>query len=102
MSDSLDDELWKMVRAIPPGRVMNYGQIADCLADQDLAALTARQVGRKMATAPDDVPWHRVVNSQGKCSVDSETDPVQQRLLESEGVEFSSQRLAIKRYRWNP
>ncbi len=97
-----EDATWALVRTIPAGRVMTYGQIADYLAEQDLATLTARQVGRLMATSPDGLPWQRVVNASGRCSVDTPENPRQQRLLEAEGVVFTRGRLPLRRLRWWP
>ncbi len=75
-----------MVRRIPRGRVMTYGQIAELLGD----GYTPRTVGFCMHSSPDGTPWQRVVNAQGKCSTGKIVLPhdKQQRLLELEGVEF--------------
>ena len=75
-----------MVRRIPSGRVMTYGQIAELLGD----GYTPRTVGFCMHSAPDGTPWHRVVNAQGGCSTGKLVLPhdKQQRLLELEGVAF--------------
>jgi len=50
----------EVVDAIPPGRVMTYGDIA-----RYLAMPSARQVGQIMARCSHDVPWHRVVMADG-------------------------------------
>ena len=78
--------VYDLVRQIPKGRVMTYGQIAQCLA----RATRRRTIGYVMHGSPDDVPWQRVINSQGKCSTGRLTIPLnlQQELLEAEGVEF--------------
>ena len=55
------EEVYEIVRLIPPGRVMNYGQIAGLCG----RPLTPRAVGWAMHDCPPDVPWHRVVNAQG-------------------------------------
>ncbi|MEM6958001.1 MAG: MGMT family protein [Myxococcota bacterium] len=94
--------VWALARRIPPGRVMTYGQIADVLADECGAVMTARAVGRAMGEVPDDVPWHRVVNSQGRSSVDRDGRRRQQSLLEEEGVRFTRDRLRLNEYRWFP
>ena len=75
-----------MVRRIPPGRVMTYGQIAELLGD----GYTPRTVGFCMHSSPEGTPWHRVVNAQGGCSTGNIVLPhdKQQRLLELEGVVF--------------
>ncbi len=58
--------IYATVRQIPRGHVATYGQIAE------LAGLPrqARQVGYALHALPEKttVPWHRVVNPQGKIS----------------------------------
>ncbi len=76
-----------VVRQIPPGRVATYGQIAGIVGD-----CTARMVGYAMAAAPDDVPWQRVINAQGKVSPrhDQWGAEAQRRLLQEEGLHFNA------------
>lgn len=92
-----------VVRRIPRGRVATYGQIAE------LAGLgrQPRLVGYALAALPDDapVPWHRVVNAQGRVSPRATpgADRLQRALLEREGVRFDrSGRLDLERHRWRP
>ncbi|MCA8960651.1 MAG: MGMT family protein [Planctomycetes bacterium] len=54
-----------IVRSIPAGRVMTYGQISEILDRR----ISAAAVGWALRQCPDDVPWHRVVASTGRCSV---------------------------------
>lgn len=49
-----------VVTAIPPGRVMTYGDVAAALGSR-----AARAVGRVMATAGHEVPWWRVIRASG-------------------------------------
>ena len=96
-----NERVYQIVRRIPAGRVMTYGQIAELLGE----GYTPRTVGFVMHAAPDGVPWHRVINSQGKCSTGRVLLPhnVQQSLLEAEGIEFdASGRCDLGRYRWTP
>ncbi len=94
------DRIYDVVRRIPDGRVATYGQVAA------LAGLPghARQVGYALHALKDDtVPWHRVINAQGKVSPRSEPgyDGYQRHLLEEEGVVFTlSGRVDLKKYRW--
>ena len=95
------DEVWEIVREIPPGKVMNYGGVARLLT----RPLSARAVGWAMADCPDDVPWHRVVNVQGVCSTDAVAGAEvgrQRRLLEAEGVTFVKGNVNMRRHLWNP
>jgi len=96
------ERVYKLVAKIPRGRVMTYGQIADILGE----GYTARTVGYVMHGADaENVPWQRVINSQGACSTGKMTLPVnlQQQMLESEGVEFNSKgKCDLGRFRWFP
>ena len=80
------ERVYALVRRIPRGRVMTYGQIAELLGD----GYTPRTVGFVMHGSPDGTPWHRVVNAQGACSTVRLVLPhdKQQRLLEQEGIVF--------------
>ena len=93
--------VYAIVRQIPRGRVMTYGQIAGILGE----GYTARTVGYVMHGSDDDVPWQRVINSQGKCSTGRLTIPMnlQQEILESEGIEFKpSGKCVLNKYQWYP
>ena len=93
------EAIWALVRKIPHGRVMSYGGIAEKL---EMEGVTARVVGWAMSESPEGVPWWRVVNSKGECSVDRGSRVKrQQRKLEAEGVKFSpAGRLSMTKYRW--
>ncbi len=93
--------VFRIVRAIPRGHVMTYGQIAEILGE----GYTPRTVGFVMHAANDKTPWHRVVNAQGGCSTRGIVLPhdKQQRMLEAEGVIFSDRgRCALQDYLWIP
>ena len=96
------ERVYRIVRRIPPGRVMTYGQIAELLGE----GYTPRTVGYVMHAADEErVPWQRVINAQGACSTGRVILPPdkQQRLLEAEGVAFDARgRCDLKRYRWSP
>lgn len=103
-------KVYELVRAIPAGRVMTYGQIASLIfppgqmdVDQ-YRRLSPRWVGSAMANCPDDVPWQRVINSQGKVSARPGYGPLVQRsLLEQEGVPFDErERVDLNTYGWQP
>jgi methylated-DNA-protein-cysteine methyltransferase-like protein len=96
-----NERVFELVRRIPAGQVMTYGQIAEILGE----GYTARTVGFAMNKAGESVPWHRVINAQGACSTGRIVLPTnkQQRLLEAEGVEFNARdRCDLGRYRWTP
>ena len=96
------ERVYEIVRRIPQGRVMTYGQIAELLGE----GYTPRTVGFVMHAADvENTPWHRVINSQGAVSTQNIILPhnKQQRMLEQEGVEFDARgRCNLSRYRWVP
>jgi methylated-DNA-protein-cysteine methyltransferase-like protein len=96
-----NERVFEIVRRIPTGHVMTYGQLAEILGE----GYTARTVGFVMNKADESVPWHRVINAQGACSTGRILLPMnkQQRMLEAEGVEFNARdRCDLGRYRWTP
>jgi len=95
------ERVYKIVRRIPRGRVMTYGQIAYILGE----GYTPRTVGFVMAGSNNQTPWHRVINSQGRCSTGRVLLPPdkQQRMLENEGVEFNDNgSCELPKYLWHP
>lgn len=95
--------IYAVVRRIPRGRVATYGQVAR------LAGLPgqARQAGYALHALSDDLglPWHRVINAQGRVSPrgEPEWEDVQRQMLEREGVHFdTSGRTDLDRYQWKP
>jgi methylated-DNA-protein-cysteine methyltransferase-like protein len=90
--------VWKVVGEIPPGHVLTYGEVAR------LAGLpgAARRVGQALRRAPRrlKLPWHRVVNAQGRISLpqDSGGYQAQKDRLESEGVVFLNGKIDLERY----
>lgn len=96
--------IYAVVQQIPVGCVATYGDIAK------LAGLPrhARLVGYALHALPanSELPWYRVVNSQGQLSL-GKLSPAgaaeQYERLTSEGVTFTSQgRVPLKHYRWQP
>ena len=97
--ENIFEKIYTAVRAVPPGRVTTYGQIALLVGNPRLA----RVVGYALHEAPEDVPCHRVVNRFGGLSdafapLGRETHRL---LLEMEGVEFTPEGNAdLARYMW--
>ena len=100
-----NERVWDLARQIPRGKVATYGQLALMLASPagiEAAAYRAfgpRWVGGAMAACPDDVPWQRVINSQGKISQRPGAEK-QRQLLEAEGVDLVKDRLDLQKYGW--
>lgn len=101
--------VYEIVRRIPSGRVMTYGDIARLIntpAGLDPLAyrrIGPRWVGYAMADCPDDVPWHRVVNAQGRISPRPTHGPhIQKETLQEEGIPFRGERIRLDDVRWIP
>ncbi len=94
------ERVYEIVREIPTGKVMTYGQIAEILG----VGYTPRTVGFVMHAADtENVPWQRVINSQGSCSTGKMTMPInlQQKMLEDEGIIFDAKgRCDLNVYCW--
>lgn len=99
---SAQQEVFELVRRIPSGRVMSYGQISNLLGSR----LSPRAVGWMLHRCPDDLPWQRVVNASGGCSTDRLPDfpkGLQRARLEAEGVAFRDNgTIDMEAYRWWP
>lgn len=93
--------IWQVIRRVPRGRVVTYGQVAR------LAGIPgrARQVGYALAALPESstVPWQRVVNAAGRVSRRRRpgAELTQRMLLLAEGVRFDARgRIPLATYRW--
>ncbi len=92
------EQVYRLVRQVPPGKVTSYGAIARMLGNPR----AARTVGWALHSLPPsvppsggderggDVPWQRVINSRGRISTSCQEHGggIQRALLEAEGVEF--------------
>jgi methylated-DNA-protein-cysteine methyltransferase-like protein len=94
--------VYALVRQVPRGRVVTYGQVAAILGHPR----AARAVGTALSNLPAPlvriVPWQRVINAAGGISFRGDLHrPDQQReLLEMEGVPMRGGRIDLGRYRW--
>ena len=96
------EAVFAIVRRIPSGHVMTYGQVASELGNR----LSPRAVGWMLHRCPDEVPWQRVVNASGGCSTERLPDfppGLQRAMLEGEGVVFRDNgTIDLEPYRWHP
>ncbi len=90
--------VWKVVSEIPSGHVLTYGEVAR-LSGMPRAA---RRVSQALRRAPRgmELPWHRVINAQGKISFpeDSSGWMQQKDKLENEGVVFLNGKVDLERF----
>jgi methylated-DNA-protein-cysteine methyltransferase-like protein len=101
------EQVWAIVCMIPRGKVATYGQVAKMIPPppgveiEAYAAFAPRWVGGAMANCPDDVPWQRVINSQGRISERPGAEK-QRQLLEAESVQFDAKgKIDLKKYGWS-
>lgn len=96
--DSWVKNVWQVVQGIPRGHVLTYGEVAR-LAGMSRAA---RRVGQAMRRAPRgmELPWHRVVNAQGKISFPEDSSGYRQQkdMLKDEGVVFLNGKIDLERF----
>jgi methylated-DNA-protein-cysteine methyltransferase-like protein len=93
--------VYALVKKIPRGRVMTYGQLAKALRLPG----GARTAGRAMAACPSGygVPWHRVVGAGGRLLIREPHASLQRKLLETEGLRLAEKRiLDFRDYEWSP
>lgn len=94
--------VYDVVRRVPAGRVTTYGDVATLLGSPRVA----RQVGWALAALgpeDDDVPWHRVINAQGRITIKGDLlrPDEQRRRLIAEGVAFDDRdRVDLTAVRW--
>ncbi|HAL56574.1 MAG TPA: methyltransferase [Bacteroidetes bacterium] len=92
--------IWETVRQVPRGTVATYGEVAE----QSGFPGQPRLVGYALHHLPrgTDVPWHRVINAQGKISLPREdgTYVIQKQLLQGEGIVFARERIDLNRFGW--
>jgi methylated-DNA-protein-cysteine methyltransferase-like protein len=94
--DNAFAEIYDIVRRIPAGAVMSYGQVGS------LCGAVARTVGWAMSVAPDGVPWHRVVGADGYLRIgrrSPELQQLQRDLLLAEEIEVVDGYVDMERYR---
>ncbi len=108
---SFFEKVWDIVLQIPAGRVSSYGQIASMIPPDEamdpaqMRRLAPRWVGTAMRKTPrgKSIPWHRVINSQGRISfpAGSAQADCQRRLLEQEGIAFDdSGKVNLRLHAW--
>ncbi|WP_299007772.1 MGMT family protein [uncultured Shewanella sp.] len=96
------EKIWHIVALIPKGKISSYGKIAD------YAGLPgrARFVSTALKQAPSHLtlPWHRVVNSQGKIAFEKHSPAFRDQMqhLIAEGVLVKNGRIKLSQFEWKP
>jgi methylated-DNA-protein-cysteine methyltransferase related protein len=94
--------VYRVVRRIPRGKVVTYGQVAAILGQPRGARAVGMALGALRDGAVDDVPWQRVVGAAGRCTHrDGFWAGIQREMLEAEGVTFDRRgHLDLASVRW--
>jgi methylated-DNA-protein-cysteine methyltransferase-like protein len=87
------EEILRVVRRIPKGKVATYGDVAAASGHPG----AARQVVWALRTGKG-VPWHRVLGAQGKILLTGEPGLEQRLRLRIEGIEIAGNRVDLNRF----
>ena len=79
--------VWKLARTIPSGRVTTYGLLAVSAGGHPMMA---RMVTSILSKAPDanTMPWHRIVYSDGRVWLDPKYEKIRLKLYKKEGIKL--------------
>ena len=102
MTSSFQRRITALIKRIPRGRVATYGHIARLAGNPR----GARHVvwALNSSSEKEKLPWHRVINSQGRISLKpGQGFELQKALLEDEGVRFDkNNKVDLDLYLWHP
>ncbi|ENM5742538.1 DNA base-flipping protein [Vibrio metoecus] len=99
--DQFLQQIFVVIHQIPVGKVSTYGAVAKMAGYPGYA----RHVGKALSNLPDgsQLPWYRVINSQGKISLQGNDFIRQQQRLLAEGIEVSEAgKISLRKYQWQP
>ena len=95
-------QFFQTLNSVPNGKVVTYGQLADLSG----MGKRARLAGRWLKELPEGskLPWHRVINAQGKISFPEGSEQFfeQKERLALEGIVMHNGKIKLKEYRWQP
>jgi len=102
MTETFHHRVIKLVKRVPKGRVATYGQIATLAGNPR----GARQVVRTLNVAGEKerLPWHRIINREGRISLKpNQGYELQRSLLVGEGVVFDqTDTIPLTKFQWRP
>jgi methylated-DNA-protein-cysteine methyltransferase-like protein len=96
------EQVFSFVKKVPKGKVVSYGQVA-AFCGHPRAPRQVGQILRNLEIEKFELPWWRVVNSQGVISIKGNwtaTKELQKDLLLKDGVEVKDFKIQIEKYRW--
>lgn len=95
------EAIYLALMSIPEGKVITYGQLAM------RAGLpgAARLAGSILRGLPEhtELPWHRVINAQGKISLPAESAAYKMQIqrLTAEGIQINNRKISLRIYGYN-
>ena len=95
-ADDFEAAVHDVVRSIPPGRVMSYGDVAEFLG-----AGGPRQVGAVMARSDGELPWWRVLRADGSPAPHLATEALAALRAEGTPLRPDGTRVDMRRARWD-
>lgn len=100
---SFFEDVYALVRAVPRGCVVTYGQVARLLGRSRGARAVGWALRALSGRDQRGVPWHRVLGQGGRLSLGERASGLEQRrLLRAEGVRFKGARVDLQRHAWDP
>jgi alkylated DNA nucleotide flippase Atl1 len=94
--DDYDERVLAVVEAIPPGRVMSYGDIAEYVGEGG-----PRQVGRVMSVSGGSVPWWRVLHANGSPPAGHESEALARLRADGTPLRADGSRVDMRSARWD-
>lgn len=88
-----------IIKQIPEGYVMTYGQIA-ANAGNPWGSRQVARILHSMSRAYE-LPWHRVINSKGEISLQGEGGFIQLEKLANEGIITKNNKIDLSKYQYN-
>jgi len=111
MSTNFYEQAYRVIQCIPVGKVTSYGRVARMLGRPGAARAVGYALNslkhhdRNNPYTSDTVPWHRVINSQGKISTRHNRSAAEEQAakLRAEGVHVSDDmHVDMDVYLWEP
>lgn len=94
--DTFDRRVLRVVAAIPPGRVMSYGDVAEYLG-----AGGPRQVAAVLSAGTENLPWWRVIRADGTPAAVVATECLAHLRAEGTPMRPDGDRVDMRRARWD-
>ena len=86
----------ELARKIPPGRVTTYGDIARAAGGTPMTAQSITSIlGRAYNQGVTDIPWHRIIYSDGRVWLDDTHKAERLRLYKKEKIKLDERNRVV-------